>query len=57
MTLYRSVKLPNGLVEAITEFISTQKEYGYVSIADFVKDSVRKNLAEYKENKTLKTKT
>lgn len=48
MTHYRSVKLPNCLVEAITAFITTHNEYGYVSIADFVKNSVRKNLESYK---------
>jgi len=56
MTKYRSIKLPNGLVEAITDFITTQKEYGYNSIADFVKDSIRKNLEKYQKNQNTKNK-
>ena len=56
MTKYRSIKLPNGLVEAITDFITTQKEYGYNSIVDFVKDSIRKNLEKYQKNQNTKDK-
>lgn len=33
-----------------SDFITTHEEYGYVSIADFVKNSVRKNLESYKKN-------
>ena len=56
MTKYRSIKLPDGLVKAIENFIDTRKEYGYNSIVDFVKDSIRKNLENYKKNQNTKNK-
>lgn len=38
---YRTVKLPIEMFEAIEVFIEKHPEYGYTSIADFVKDAVR----------------
>ncbi len=41
--LYRTVKLPSKMLEAIESLIRDHQECGYSSIADFVKDSVRHN--------------
>jgi mannosyltransferase OCH1-like enzyme len=38
---YRTIKLPEKMVEAIERLMKEHPEYGYVSVADFVKDSVR----------------
>ena len=56
MTKYRSIKLPDGLVKTIENFIDAHKRYGFNSIVDFVKDSVRKNLEKYQENQNTKNK-
>lgn len=41
---YRSVSLPDGIYEDIEQFLKKSKRY--TSVADFVKDSIRKNLKE-----------
>jgi len=38
---YRTVKLPSKMLEAIELLIKDHPEWGYSSIADFVKDAVR----------------
>jgi Arc/MetJ-type ribon-helix-helix transcriptional regulator len=38
---YRTVKLPAKMLEAVEQLVKEHPEYGYSSIADFVKDSVR----------------
>ena len=38
---YRTVKLPAKMLEAVEQLVKDHPEYGYSSIADFVKDSVR----------------
>ena len=39
---YRSVSLPEGIYHEVEEFVNRSKRY--TSVADFVKDSIRKNL-------------
>ena len=39
--LYRTVKLPSNMLEAIELLMEGHPECGYSSVADFVKDSVR----------------
>ena len=56
MTKYRSIKLPNGLVEAIENFIDAHEGYGFNSIVDFVKDSIRKNLEKYQKDQNTENK-
>ena len=41
---YKSVSLPEGIYQDIEEFL--KKSNRYTSVADFVKDSIRKNLKE-----------
>ena len=43
MTEYRNVSLPSVLVEDIEEFVESKR---YSSIAEFVKDAVRRRLDE-----------
>lgn len=38
---YRTVKLPVKMFEAVEQLVKDHPEYGYSSIADFVKDAVR----------------
>ena len=44
---YKSVSLPEGIYQDIEEFL--KKSNRYTSVADFVKDSIRKNLKEVEE--------
>ena len=39
---YKSVSLPEGIYHEVEEFVKRSKRY--TSVADFVKDSIRKNL-------------
>lgn len=56
MTKYRSIKLPDGLVETIENFIDAHEKYGFNSIVDFVKDSIRKNLEKYQKDQNTENK-
>jgi metal-responsive CopG/Arc/MetJ family transcriptional regulator len=51
MTNYITIKLPKNLVEQIDEVLE-QKNLGYTSRAELVKDAVRNFLATTKQNKT-----
>lgn len=50
MPEYRSVKLPNELVEEIRRIITKHKEFGYMSHSEFIKDATRRRLEEIKRN-------
>jgi len=41
---YKSVQLPEKMVEEIRRVIDERKELGYVSIKGFVEDAVRRRL-------------
>jgi hypothetical protein len=51
---YRTVKLPIEMFEAIEVFIEKHPEYGYTSIADFVKDAVRHQYCWHKKSEEEK---
>lgn len=40
---YKSVSVPSGLIEDVEKMIGS---CGYVSVADFVKDAIRRRLEE-----------
>ena len=44
MSEYRSVKLPNELIEEIKRIITEHKELGYMSHSEFIKDATRRRL-------------
>jgi len=44
---YRTVKLPSRMLEAVEQLMKEHPEYGYSSIADFVKDSIRHHYCWY----------
>ena len=44
MPEYRSVKLPNELIEEIKRIIAEHKELGYMSHSEFIKDATRRRL-------------
>ena len=49
---YRSVRLPEELIQQIEEVIKSGK-YGYISIAEFIKTAVRKELKEIEGTKGI----
>jgi len=46
-TRYRTVKLPSKMLEAVEQLVRGHPECGYSSIADFIKDSVRRHCCWY----------
>ncbi|MCW3986322.1 MAG: ribbon-helix-helix domain-containing protein [Candidatus Bathyarchaeota archaeon] len=44
---YRTIKLPKEMIETIEQLMKEHPEYGYVSIADFVKDSIGQHYCWY----------
>ncbi|MHA1436785.1 MAG: hypothetical protein ACTSPD_04360 [Promethearchaeota archaeon] len=48
MTKYRSVKIPEELIEEILKIIREHKELGYRTHSEFVIESTRKRLEEIK---------
>ena len=51
MTFYRSVKLPDDLIEEIRKIITENKELGYRSHSEFIIDATRRRLEEIKKFK------
>lgn len=47
---YIGISLPNEMVEEIETIIVQNKNLGFVSITEFVKDSVRRRISKLKEN-------
>jgi Arc/MetJ-type ribon-helix-helix transcriptional regulator len=43
---YRSVRLPENLVDSIKRLINARKELGYRSHSEFIIDSVRRRVKE-----------
>jgi len=50
---YRGVNLPEEMVEEIERLIKRRKDLGYQSIAEFVKEAVRKRLEEIKKSELI----
>lgn len=48
---YKSVTLPEPMLKVIEDFITENPELGYGSVTDFIKDSIRKQIAEYVKKK------
>ena len=46
---YRQVSLPEGFYVEMEEFVRRHPELGYVSIAEFVKASVREKIEKWKK--------
>jgi len=49
MTDYRSVKIPNEVVEEIIKIIKDHKELGYRTHSEFINEAVRLRLEEIKK--------
>ena len=49
MPEYRSVKLPNELIEEVKRIIDDHRELGYMSHSEFVKDATRRRIEQIKE--------
>jgi Arc/MetJ-type ribon-helix-helix transcriptional regulator len=52
-TRFRTIKLPEEMVRRIELLLSKHPEWGYRSVADFVKDSVRHNFTSITQSKKL----
>jgi len=50
MTNYRSVKIPNELIEDILKIIENHKELGYRTHSEFIIEATRKRLEEIKKS-------
>ncbi|MEM2191777.1 MAG: ribbon-helix-helix domain-containing protein [Archaeoglobaceae archaeon] len=46
---YRTVTLPIEMVEEIEKIIRKYPEFGYTSLAEFIKDALREKLQKMKE--------
>jgi Arc/MetJ-type ribon-helix-helix transcriptional regulator len=44
---YKTVKLPEEMVDAIEQLLKEHPEYGFFSVAEFMKDSVRHHCHRY----------
>jgi len=51
---YKNLALPEEMVKAIEGFIQGNAEFGYKTVAEFVKDCVRRRLEEIKEKGWIK---
>ena len=49
MTIYRTVKLPNNLIESIKKIIQEHEDLGYRSHSEFIIDATRRRLEEIKK--------
>jgi len=49
MTKYRSVKIPEDVIENILKIIKEHKELGYRTHSEFVNEAVRRRLEEIKK--------
>jgi len=43
---YKGVQLPEGLVERVRRLIAAHRELGYVTVKEFVQDSVRRRVEQ-----------
>ncbi|MGD0080180.1 MAG: ribbon-helix-helix domain-containing protein [Methanoregula sp.] len=48
-TEYVKIGMPKEMVEEVKRIIEGEKRLGFVSIQEFVKDAVRKNIMEFGE--------
>ena len=55
---YRTVRLPEELVNEIERVIKKHKKYGYRSIAEFVAEAVRRRIEEIEkeENREMRSR-
>lgn len=47
MPNYRTVRIPEELVETITKLIKDQRELGYRSHSEFIIDAIRRRVEEF----------
>ncbi len=50
---YRTVKLPEELVNEIERIIKKHKRYGYRSIAEFVAEAIRRRIEEIEKEELI----
>ncbi|MEE9378882.1 MAG: ribbon-helix-helix domain-containing protein [Candidatus Lokiarchaeia archaeon] len=50
MSNYRTVRIPEELVEAVLKLIKKQKELGYRSHSEFIIEAVRRRVEELLKN-------
>ncbi len=50
MTKYRTVKLPNNLIESVIKLLEEHEDLGYRSHSEFIIDATRRRLEEIKKH-------
>jgi metal-responsive CopG/Arc/MetJ family transcriptional regulator len=56
MTKYRTVKLPNNLIESVKQLLEEHEDLGYRSHSEFIIEATRRRLEEIKKH-LLNSKT
>ena len=46
MSNYRSIRIPNSLVESVLDIIDKRKDLGYRSHSEFIIDAIRRRIEE-----------
>ena len=54
---YRGLTLPESLIKKIESVIKRRKDLGYVSVSEFVKESVRRRIEEIESTEIAKSKS
>ncbi len=54
MTKYRTVKLPDNLIESVKKMIEEHKDLGYRSHSEFIIDATRRRMEVLKEQIKIK---
>ena len=52
-TKYEKIGIPTEMVDEIKKVIENDKRLGFVSVQEFVKESVRKNILQYSDYSTM----
>ena len=50
---YRSISLPEDLINLVEKVIEEHPEYGYKSLSEFIKDAIKSKLVELERMKRL----
>ena len=51
---YRGISLPETMIEEIEKLLKQRPDLGYQSVAEFIKDAIRRRIEELKKEMTFK---
>ncbi len=52
---YRGLTIPESLVEKVKDLIEERKDLGYVSVSEFVKESIRRRIEEIESKEPVRS--